>query len=114
MGLDLLDMTFRLEKSFGVKFPESYLDEVFHRRPELRGRRVSFRLREPLLSRGKSSFDIQAGQVHEFVCRYLSQKGLPIPRSSWHRVQVCIATALGVSLRRIKPESWLVKDLGCN
>lgn len=89
MGVDFLDMTFRLEKSFGIqKLPISkfeFVDNDRHR-------------------------DSEAGKVLSFVCRILVEK-MRIPHSSWHRVQLCVARACDVPRIKVKPQSWLIKDL---
>ncbi len=93
MGVDFLDMTFRLERSFAIKkLNQDDFKDFF----DLQQR------------------DIQAGRVHECVCRALVHAGMPIPKSSWHRVQICIAQAIWIPPKKIKPESWLFKDLGCS
>lgn len=93
MGIDTLDIIFRLEKRFDIKIPRNMLFE------------------EPWNWRRG---DLQVGQLHEQVCSRLKQLGWPIPRSSWHRVKLCVAESLGVELRKVRPESWLFKELGCS
>ena len=93
MGLDLLDLTFRLEKAFQIKLPKgSLIEEVWDR-----DRR-----------------DLQAGKIHKQLCKMLEEQGRSVPFSSWHRVKVCIAGAVGVSPLRVKLDSWLIKELGCS
>jgi hypothetical protein len=60
----------------------------------------------------KPQFDLQAGRIHEVICRTLTEAGRMVPRSSWHRVQFCIAKTLSVSPKKVKPQSWLIEELG--
>ncbi|MGA2497856.1 MAG: hypothetical protein ABSH20_08950 [Tepidisphaeraceae bacterium] len=89
MGVDALDLVFRLEKSFGIKLPYSNSAGMF----DVPG-------------------GVTAGHVHDFICRRLTESGRRIPFSSWHRVQLCISRAVGVPPQQVKRESRLVKDLG--
>lgn len=89
MGVDALDLVFRLEKSFEIKLPHTDKNELFD-----------------------VPVGVCAGHVHDFICKRLSEVGRPIPYSSWHRVQLCISRAVGVPPQRVKRDSRLVKDLG--
>lgn len=93
MGIDTLDIIFRLEKRFGIKIPRNTL---FEKPWDWRRR------------------DLQVGLLHKQICNRLTEEGRPVRWSSWHRVKVCVAEALGVELPKIRPESWLFKELGCN
>jgi hypothetical protein len=92
MGIDTLDIIFRLEKAFGIKIPRNVL---FEESWDWRRR------------------DVRVGELHEQLCRRLREAGRPVPHSSWHRVKVCVAESLGVELRKINRESWLFRELGC-
>jgi hypothetical protein len=60
----------------------------------------------------KIRFDIQAGRIHDVICRILADAGRPVPKSSWHRVQLCIAKTVSASPKKITPHSWLIEELG--
>ena len=89
MGIEFLDLQFRLEKSFQTRLPKSWGKEAGDRRPS----------------------DITAGDVHAYVCRFLRQSGQPVPHSSWHRVKLCVARVDGTSPSEVKADTRLVKDL---
>jgi hypothetical protein len=90
MGMDHLDFTFRLEKTFELKLP---FETVF-------------------AGYDAKTRDLTAGQVHENICRYLQSQGRTVPVSSWHRVQVCAAKASSKKIAQVKPQSRLIADLG--
>ena len=96
MGIDCLDIVFRLEKEFGLMFHRGQLgwpeDDARRRKPPLSG--------------------FTAGQLHEQVCNVLSRQGLEIPPDSWVRVRGCIATALQLKPEQVRREDRLIEDLG--
>jgi hypothetical protein len=101
MGVDHLDFTFCLEKSFGIKLGNTWLLEAAEPVEQT-----------TLNYESRPRTDIRAGEIHEFICRELTKTGRPIPPSSWHRVTLCAARVAGKSPWVVKPESWLREDLG--
>lgn len=94
MGMDALDMAWRLEKAFGITwFKEDYDRCVAQRR-------------DP------SGDDLTAGDIDAFVRTKLREANLPIPPSTWHRVQKVLGDVTGAKLAKIRPESHLRRDLG--
>lgn len=96
MGIDYLDIAFRIEKEFGVI---------------TRGK-LDFSA-DPVEGRGRNQrSSVTAGALHDRVCDLLRAEGRAAPEDSWPRLQACISEALGVPLTEIRRESRLVKDLG--
>lgn len=119
MGIDFLDLTFRLERRFGIELRVAAWEDVIRRRL---GRK----------------FDITAGEVCEVVTAQLNaQRGgkgsardvtlRPGPvleyqstgvkrggyeGDPWPAVRDEIAETLSVPADKITPESWLRRDLG--
>ncbi|HSI33891.1 MAG: hypothetical protein ACAI43_14930 [Phycisphaerae bacterium] len=96
MGIDFLDIVFRLEKEFSIKLPRAAL---FWTDAEMRLRR---RERPPLT----------AGLLHRQLVEFLSRNRLDVPADSWERVRKCLSAALGVKEDEIRPDSRLIEDLG--
>jgi len=120
MGLDLLDITFRLERRFQINIR---MDRLFEPRefrtfgfpvqvaghpPQSDANISPAPPRHRLLPRG---WDITIGEIHDRVCELLREQGRPVPFSSWRRVKICIYEGVGVSPRLITRNSWLVQDL---
>ena len=98
MGIDFLDIIFRIEKAFAAKIPRGVLHAdvaVLSRRPGRRGR-----------------LDFTVGGLHEQVCTELARGGYTVPPDSWERVRQCVSDALGVPVEAVRPESLLVSELG--
>jgi hypothetical protein len=92
LGIDFLDIVFRLEKEF----------------------RFDARL-QPAPWDDRPVPNLTAGQLHHWVCERLMYTGRPVPSDSWPRVQRCIGEALGMpesQILDIRPEDRLVQDLG--
>ena len=93
MGIDMLDLVFRLESQFHVAIEWEPLD------------RVAQRFTPP---------DLTAGDVHYVVCGICRDAGVAVPASSWHRVKLAILHSCHnrVSPTRITPHTRLVAELG--
>jgi hypothetical protein len=95
MGLDLLDLTFRLEQHFGVRLG---MDQL---------RKMLFKHEPP---------DIRAGELFDFVRGQVPHAGvLDLDVDSdllWPLFQRDVADALGVELWEVTKDKWLVQDLG--
>ncbi len=91
MGMDALDVSFRLEKQFGIKIGRFDWDRI-----EYHG----------------SPIDTTAGELHDWVLCLCDEQKVLAPHSSWHRVQKVLVEVLGVSPARVKRESWLKRELG--
>ena len=92
MGLELLDLTFRLENVFGIKLKNGSLESFF--------------------TRQGIKYDLTVGDLHEWVCEELRSQGRPVPYSSWRRLKRCISEALGVHMKEFRPQSRWRQDLG--
>jgi acyl carrier protein len=125
VGLDALDIIFRLEKSFEIVIPRGRVFEepsVTRYQPTggfpvmVRGRtdaNESPDVDEPPPKQARANwYDITAGEIHDRVCELVREQGKAVPFSCWHRVKKCLSDALGVSPKQIRRESWLSEDLG--
>ncbi len=93
MGIDMLDLMFRLEKQFHIPIEWEPLERVAQR---------------------FSLWDITAGDVHRVVCDTCRDADVAVPAGSWHRVKLAILHSCPhrVSPTRITPHTRLVADLG--
>jgi hypothetical protein len=89
MGLDFVETSIELEKLFGVPI------EVEDMRPVW----------------AEGGYDCTAKDLHDLVVRKCRASGVRVPRSSWNRVRLSLARALGVSPNTIKPETFLKREL---
>lgn len=96
MGIDALDIMIRLEQVFGVKIPG---DRAYWSEEERQRKR-------------SGTTTATVGEIHQRVCDFLREVGLPIPDNSWERVTRCIGDALMITPTDINPEDRLVQDLG--
>jgi hypothetical protein len=89
--MDALDVSFRLEKQFGIKIGRFDWDRIpCHGKP----------------------IDTTAGELHDWVVRPCVEQNIPVTHSSWHAVKKVLAEALHVSPWKITRSSWLKRDLG--
>ena len=122
MGVDLLDLTFRLERRLSMKIPREFWDKIWN--PGRRDVQVAAILsglldltrRGDLQGRvcGECGYDLTGNESG--VC---SECGQPIPNAEkpelvWLALKKSIGEAVGVAEKRITPESWLKKDLGAS
>lgn len=56
--------------------------------------------------------DMTVAELHFLVGAKLSDAGKPVPPDLGDDVQSILATTLGARRHEVKPESWLVKELG--
>jgi len=93
MGIDMLDLMFRLEKQFHIPIEWEPLERVAQR---------------------FSPWDLAAGDIHRVVCDTYVAAGAAVPASSWRRVKLVIIHCRPgpISPTRITPHTRLVADLG--
>ena len=96
MGIEALDITFRLEKAFGIRIPAGYLYWSAEQR-----------LLKPL---PRSTATV--GEVHQRICELLVGMKPPVPDDSWELVTKCIGGALSIPPNGICAEDRLIEDLG--
>ena len=94
MGVDFLDTMLEIEKTLGVELSTDDIRQLGETRS------------------GEDRWDLTAADLHDLVCLKLTQAGRDVPRSSWHRIQISLARALGESPKNIEPDTWLVSHLG--
>jgi len=91
MGFQLLDMTFRSEKRFGVKLKE----------------------RDFVRLTGISATHVPTvGDFHNWVCQSCREQGVPIPHGSWRRIKLIIVDVTGTPPSKIRKESLLNSEIG--
>jgi acyl carrier protein len=100
MGVDLLDIHFRLEKALGIRLPRTSL--YWTRQEREAGS----------LYVGKR--DVTAGEVHVNLCETLAELGHEVPANSREIVRACLGEALGFAPEEVKPEHLLIRDLGAS
>lgn len=90
MGLDMMDIVFRLERRFGVRLEIANFDH----------------LRDPRRT------DLTAGELFDVVSSSIQAVGRPVPANCWNGVRLELAKVLYVSPLGIRRESRLSGDLG--
>ena len=91
MGVDLLDLRFRVEHEFGVDPAGEPL------------RRIAIQRQPP---------DITAGELHDLICDLCRAAGTPVPSDSWRRLTLILSAVSAVDPSEITKESGLIHDLG--
>ena len=117
MGLDALDMLFRLEKSFGVKFEKGFWDRMPRGEVVEPARWWSCDRFVTRSSTSKWRYErrvpvVTAGDVHAAVCAALTEKGMAVPSDSWPRVRAVLSGVTGHAVEEIIAQSRLFDDLG--
>jgi hypothetical protein len=91
MGVDFLDVSFEIEKQFGVRIEPADIIE------------------SPEWDTAKK--DCTAGGLHRIICRKCEVESIPVPPGCWNRVRIALMKSLAVSANEIKSDAWLVHDL---
>jgi hypothetical protein len=90
MGMDLIDLTFRLEKSFGIAIDGRDWETLPKRIP----------------------FEVTAGEMHDWVVELCGLRGVEIPWSSWNRIRLELSHVVNMPPNQIRRASLLVRALG--
>jgi hypothetical protein len=88
--MELLDFTFRIEKSFKIKVQRGDYAGLPQRKPP----------------------SITAGELHDWVVQLCQDRGVAVPWSSWNRVKRVLVDVTGVSPNRIRRQTDVVRELG--
>ena len=116
VGIDGLDMLFRLEKSFGLKFDGGFWDRIPQGEAEpvpwWRCGRFVTRSSNPKWRYERREPVVTAGDVHAIVCTILTEKGMTVPPDSWPRVRAVLSEVTGHAVEEISTQSRLFQDLG--
>jgi hypothetical protein len=99
MGIDALDIVFRLEKAFDVRIPAETLYWSDTQRLKRFANRMS---------------SVTVADVHQRVCDLLVEMKLPVPDDSWERVTRCIGGALSIPPSTLRPGDRLIEDLAAS
>jgi hypothetical protein len=94
MGMDLLDFTFRIEKSFGLNIGQVDIDRLIRDLPD------------------RSPLDATVGELHNWVKQLCMERGIRLPPSSWHRVQLEMAKVVGKSPRLVHRATFIKREHG--
>ena len=91
MGMDLLDFSFRIEKSFGITIDQSDVN---------------------VLANGRTKEQITAGNLHSWIVGICRSQEVRVPLSSWSRVRLELARVVRKSPHLIHRNTLIVRDLG--
>ena len=97
MGIDGLDIMFRIEKAFGIRIPRG---------------RIYWSEEQRQLKRLPMATGLTIGDIHRRTCELLAEMNVPVPDDSWERVTQCVGGALSISPTTIRPQDRLMEDLG--
>jgi hypothetical protein len=89
MGVDFLDLSFEVEKQFGIRLEPDDLRPVW-------------------MTHGG---DCTVGNLHDLIVEKCRSANVPVPRTSWNRLRIALVKSLGVRVDRIKRDAWLRRDL---
>ena len=97
MGLDALDMIFRLEMQFGIKLPRGDLDALIAKNdlPDFKAGEL---------------FDLVRAKA--FVSRFTTLDAEADAEVFWPLFQQTLSDALGVDPGEIAKDSWIIRELG--
>lgn len=98
MGVDWLDLTFRLEKRFDIKITRADFEVLDQEISAKRGH-----LKLP---------DVTAGEIHDWIVALCQSKGVKKPHSSWTRVRIAFGQTTATVPQRIHRETFIVMELG--
>ena len=120
MGIDTLDITFRLEKRFGLVCPKrlwSSFGHLYDGRPDVTAGELAAAV-TALLGGAATVVPAAMPERRPGALEYQSRVGGPWPTPPpfdadvWVGVCQVLADALGVSASEVVPQSRLVRDLG--
>jgi hypothetical protein len=97
MGIDGLDIIFRLERAFNVTIPAG---------------RIYWSDEQRRLNKFDRRTTVTVGEMHHRMCDLLREMKHSVPDNSWDRVAKCVGDALQVAPTSIKPQDRLIEDLG--
>lgn len=129
MGIDLLDIQFRLEKAFAIRLDQADFDTLFTRRQpptDATAGDLSTLVLSKITRPGHPLpplTDYLDRQVPCITCHrglhdlprtaYCPHCGTPAAQSQvWLAVRLVLQAALGVDYDQIRPDSLLIRDLG--
>jgi acyl carrier protein len=98
VGIDALDLVFRLEKAFDFKMPRREAASLYWSAEQIR-------------SKAPRPNDATIGQIHERLCEILKRQGRAVPVDSWQRVQRTVSECLFIPIDQVRAESRFVQDL---
>lgn len=95
MGIDVLDLAYRIEKAFDIIWPFEVHQRMWEAAAKAKGRA-----------------DLTAGELCDFIRLMLAEWNKPIPGDSWLRVQGLLGEMFDVAPETIQRDTHLRRDLG--
>lgn len=105
MGVDLLDINFRLQREFAVEIDMHGLTSELLKLIELAES-------EAVASGGRIERDITVQQLFSVVCNRIYHQHGSVPEDAWPRFAGIIVDVLLVRPEEVRPGAWLERDLG--
>lgn len=123
MGIDFLDMTFRLEKRFGFWLPPGWCEPIVARREKfdltagevcaaVEARLNAIRQQAPPPEIRRSDPTILDYESRQTTGVYAETRNLAADTDAWPGTREVIAATLGLNPHDVHKHSRLVKDLG--
>lgn len=110
MGIDVLDLVFRIERAFGVRIKNDDLSKAAMKRrpPDVSAGELLWMVRsQPRCCR--CHYDLRG---HDASGR-CPECGEPFsPEATWEKLRDILAEVIGVEVAEITPDSLIVRDLG--
>ena len=99
MGIDVLDIKFNLEREFDITFDDHLIVELF-------------KDRNPEAPPSYARTDIRVSQLIDLVAKTLARTGRNFESDMTARIRMQVSESLSIPLEHVRPDSWIVADLG--
>ena len=90
MGFVLLDIECRAERTFGIRIPRRWLEQLGIR---------------------EAGDDATLTDVHEYLLRLCQEQNVVAPEDSWSRLLDVIVDASGLDIADLRPDTLLIRDI---
>lgn len=102
MGLDFIDLKFRIEREFDIQLDGQELAAELVRLIEMADQPAA----------GKAVWDFTVQQLLGVVCNRIYHQHGSVPDDVWLRMVKIIVEVLYVKPEEVTPQAYLVRDLG--
>jgi hypothetical protein len=92
MGFVLLDITFRIERAFGIRLPKGWPDQLG-------------------IVWDEGGNDATLAQFHDFVLRLCREQDITTPVESWPMLVQIVEDATGMGTDEITSDTKIVRDI---
>lgn len=92
MGLVLLDVTFRVERAFGIRVPRDWHNDL------------------GLVWKGDKA-DATLGEYHQYILRLCREQNVPASPQSWIILAQVIEDASGMDREKLTEDTRLIRDI---